>query len=247
MQSRHSKKSKRRDDLILRREVAAIRRLKKSVASHGKSVVTDIVEIGKRLERVKGRIGHGNWLPWLRKNFDWSGETAANYMAVYRLSKSPKFLSLKNLPFDQLYMLGRRSVSEEVRAAVAARVEARGQITPSEVRNIHIGPRYTVPEPQPERLSIRSAEHDAPAPTLPAITSEVLQAASRRHLIYLIVDVTQQLPPEPSIEEARAVIASAIADHKRDSFSAAVATLGEFVDQLRRVLNERLIDVSASK
>src|SRR6516225_9855408 len=98
MQSRHSKKSKRRDDLILRREVAAIRRLKKSVASHGKRVVTDIVEIGKRLERVKGRIGHGNGLPWLRKKFDWPGEKAANYMVVYRLSKSPKFLSLKNLP-----------------------------------------------------------------------------------------------------------------------------------------------------
>jgi hypothetical protein len=33
--SRHSKKSKRRDDPILCREVAAIRRLKKRAASHG--------------------------------------------------------------------------------------------------------------------------------------------------------------------------------------------------------------------
>ena len=44
--SRHSKKSKRRDDQILRREVAAIRRLKKRAASHGKAFLADIVLAG---------------------------------------------------------------------------------------------------------------------------------------------------------------------------------------------------------
>ena len=116
-------------DQALRREVKAILRLKKRAASEGKRFITTVVQIGRRLDAVKGRVGHGNWLPWLRENFDWSGETAANYIAAFRLSKSPKFLSLKNLPLEMIYLLGRRGVAEEARAAVAAQVEAGEKVT----------------------------------------------------------------------------------------------------------------------
>ena len=116
-------------DTVLRREVKAILRLKKRAASHGKRFITDIAEIGKRLARVKNRVGHGNWLPWLRQNFDWSGDTAENYINVYRVSQSPKFRSLRNLPLEVLYLLGRRTVSEAARDAIAEQVEAGKKVT----------------------------------------------------------------------------------------------------------------------
>ena len=233
-----------RNDLVLRREVAAIHRLKKRAALHGKAYLADIIEIGGRLERLKARVPHGDWLPLLRKEFDWSVATADNWIAVKRLSRSSEFKRLRNLPHEILYLLGRRNVSDELRAAVAARVKTGGKITLSEVKNtVRIGPRNTPPEPQSNRLSIVSAEHDAPTPPLNPLTAEDLHAASRRNLIDLIVDVASRLPHDQSFEEASAVVESVgDAEGMRERFSEAVAKLYGFVGQLQRALNEGQID-----
>jgi len=118
-----------RNDPVLRREIAAILRLKKRAASHGKRYVADIVEIGKRLSRNKDRVGHGYWLDWLHRYFRWSGDTAANYINVFELSKTPEFRRLRNLPGEALYLLARRNVLPETRIAIAARVEAGEKVT----------------------------------------------------------------------------------------------------------------------
>ena len=39
----------------------------------GKRVVADIIEIGRRLTKCKRICGHGNFLPWLDREFGWSG------------------------------------------------------------------------------------------------------------------------------------------------------------------------------
>jgi hypothetical protein len=105
-------------------EIRAIRRLQKSATAHAKRLLADIVEIGKRLDRVKERVGHGNYIPWLKKNFGMSADTAENYVAVFRLSRSPEFRKLRNLPLDILYLLGRKSTPPETVTIVARRVEA---------------------------------------------------------------------------------------------------------------------------
>jgi hypothetical protein len=53
----------------------------------GKRAVHDIIEIGRRL--IEELAGHGNWLPWLEREFGWSEQTARNYMAVAERFKSP--------------------------------------------------------------------------------------------------------------------------------------------------------------
>jgi DUF3102 family protein len=45
----------------------------------------DIIEIGCRLIEAKAIAGHGNWLPWLEREFGWTDKTAENYMNVFRL------------------------------------------------------------------------------------------------------------------------------------------------------------------
>ena len=122
-------------DTDLRREVKAILRLKKRAASHGKRFITDIAEIGKRLARVKKRVGPGNFLSWVRKNFKWSADTAENYISVYKVSQTPRFRSLRNLPLEVLYLLGRRTVSEAAREAIAEQVEAGKKVTLKVVKN----------------------------------------------------------------------------------------------------------------
>jgi hypothetical protein len=172
-----TKPSHNRNDLVLRREVAAIRRLKKRAILRGKAFLADIVEIGKRLSRVKDRVGHGSWLPWLRKNFDWSGETATNYMNIFALSKTPEFQRLQNLPVDALYLLARRNVSPEARIAITERAKAGEKITPQHVRHI-IRPhqerreRLTIyPSPSQERRELT-----LPPPSDKAIADQVWES-----------------------------------------------------------------------
>src|SRR5260370_13768613 len=42
----------------------------------------DIVEIGCELIAVKDRVGHGNFLPWIEREFRMSEDTAAPFMNV---------------------------------------------------------------------------------------------------------------------------------------------------------------------
>ena len=61
----------------------------------GKRVGGDVIEIGRRLTEMKKVCGHGNWLPWLRREFGWTDRHALNYMRVYELSlKSENFSDL---------------------------------------------------------------------------------------------------------------------------------------------------------
>jgi phage N-6-adenine-methyltransferase len=170
-----TKRARKMNDRIVAREVRAIRRLQKSATTHGKRFLADIVEIGKRLDRVKERVGHGNWIPWLRNNFKMSGDTAANYVSLFKLSQSPEFRKFRNLPLDILYWLGRKSTPPEKIAEVARRIEAgeRPAIITAEVRqgargNVTVAPSVrteviahdvevraysTTPEPSDEQLA----------------------------------------------------------------------------------------------
>lgn len=95
----------------------------------GKRAFADIVEIGRLLTAAKAIAGHGNWLPWLDKNFGWTDKTALNFMRVGELAaKSEKFSDL-NIGISSLYLLAAPSTSDEVREAVVERSE-RGETLP---------------------------------------------------------------------------------------------------------------------
>src|SRR5262245_17802923 len=52
----------------------------------GKRAGADVIEIGRRLTEMKKICGHGNWLPWLQREFGWTNRQALNYMRVHELS-----------------------------------------------------------------------------------------------------------------------------------------------------------------
>ena len=109
------------DNRILTKHAAAIRRL-------GKRVIADVIEIGRLLTECKHICGHGNWLPWLDREFGWADDTALNFMRVYELSKSRKFRDL-SLPLSGLYLLAAPSTPKEARDAIIERAQA-GETAP---------------------------------------------------------------------------------------------------------------------
>jgi hypothetical protein len=89
----------------------------------GKRVVGDIIEIGRRLTESKQICGHGNWLPWLDREFGWGESTAQRSMQMHALvGKSPKLMDL-DVPVSGLYMLAAPSTPEEAQQQVIERPE----------------------------------------------------------------------------------------------------------------------------
>jgi len=82
------------------------------------------IEIGRRLTEMKEICGHGNWLPWLQREFGWTDRHALNYMRVYGLSlKSENFSDLR-ISVSGLYLLAAPSTPPEAVDEVIERAKS---------------------------------------------------------------------------------------------------------------------------
>jgi hypothetical protein len=104
------------DNPTLAEHAAAIR-------ARGKRVVADVIEIGARLTECKRICGHGNWLPWLDREFGWEETTAQRFMRVHELASS-KSGNLPDLPVSAIYLLAAPSRPDEARDEIIARAKA---------------------------------------------------------------------------------------------------------------------------
>jgi hypothetical protein len=112
---------------VLAEHATAIRQL-------GKRVVADVIEIGCRLADCRdNHLEHGQWLPWLKKEFGWTDRTARNFINVYEQSKLEKFSDL-NLPVSSLYLLCAPSTPEEHRKIILERAGAGEEIKRAEIK-----------------------------------------------------------------------------------------------------------------
>jgi hypothetical protein len=102
--------------MFLSQKAGAIRAL-------AKSIVSDVIEIGRHLTEAKERCAHGQWLPWLEDEFGWSDQTARRFTHVYELWL--KNNNLLNLPIDvsSLYLLAAPKTPAEVRHEAMRRAE----------------------------------------------------------------------------------------------------------------------------
>lgn len=104
----------------------------------GRRVVQDVIEIGRRLTEAKEIAGHGNWLPWLEREFGWTQQTAFNFMSVYDMavsSKLPNFGNL-NLPISGLYLLAAPSTPVDVREQVLEIAESGEQLSLEQIKQM---------------------------------------------------------------------------------------------------------------
>jgi hypothetical protein len=102
-------------------------------------MISDAIEIGRRLKLCKEIVGHGRWLPWLDEQFGWTDRTALNFMRVHTLAtKSEMFsdLALEDLavPLTSFYALAAPQTSSEAVAEILERAR-KGRVTIAEVRD----------------------------------------------------------------------------------------------------------------
>lgn len=113
-----------------------------------KRTASDIIEIGKKLIDVKVRLGHGHFGGWLESEFDWSWDTANNFMRV--ADKFRNFQNLESFAPSALYLLAK---NDEARAEAIERAEAGETITHAAAREIING--YQPPANQLRIVSFR--------------------------------------------------------------------------------------------
>jgi Protein of unknown function (DUF3102) len=148
-----------------------------------RTTISNIVEIGRRLTECKKLAGHGNWLPWLEREFGWSESTALRFMRVYELGKSVTMTDL-NLSVMTLYLLAAPSTSEKARTEIIKRAKAGEIITPTLVRSIReldtarppgIATVRTITAPIERKPLTVVAPYVVPDPVVP-VSSELITA-----------------------------------------------------------------------
>jgi hypothetical protein len=95
----------------------------------------DVIDIGEKLSEVKQELGHGQFVDWLRTEFDWSDSAARKFMQVHRKFKSVKFTNL-NIAISALYLLAADCTSEAARSEAVQRAEAGEVITRAKAKEI---------------------------------------------------------------------------------------------------------------
>jgi hypothetical protein len=101
-----------------------------SIRVRRRRICIDIFETGKELIEAKSIVGHGNWLKWLRSEFNWNDRTAQDYMLVYERFKDAdkEFMSL-DLTMRVLTKLASPSTPEAVKDAMIDKAKAGETIT----------------------------------------------------------------------------------------------------------------------
>lgn len=92
----------------------------------------DVIEIGKSLIRVKDRLPHGRFGPWLDGEFGWTDRTAQHFMAVARA-----FPEIRNdFAFDlgALYALASDDVPEKIRDEFLGQAGRGERVTQAQVK-----------------------------------------------------------------------------------------------------------------
>ncbi len=114
------------DQAFLSEQATSIRRLSDTASRN-------IIEIGVRLIAVKERLPHGQFGPWLTKEFQWSDRTARTFMKIAeKFGDKPEIASV--LGPGVLAALASDSVPEEARVAIIKQAQAGEAVRPRDVR-----------------------------------------------------------------------------------------------------------------
>jgi hypothetical protein len=98
-----------------------------------------IAQIGQDLTEVKVRLGHGQFLKWIDREFGWQERSAQNFMNVYH-NVAPHLKSATvadlQIEFRALYLIAAPSTPEPVRTAIIEHAESGHHVTREEVREV---------------------------------------------------------------------------------------------------------------
>lgn len=131
----------------------------RQICGPGPRTVGDVVAVGRNLAEAKAALPHGEFLPWINDEFDWSMRHAQRYIAAYAwLAKCDK-LSHLAVSGSALFLLAAPATPDAAREAATRMMEGGASLTYSEACSLVAAHRPDTPAlpppgpPPPERPS----------------------------------------------------------------------------------------------
>jgi hypothetical protein len=78
-------------------EAAIIVKLHDEIIGLAKDALVKAIEVGDQLTKVKNKLKHGEWLPWLESNVPFTDRTANEYMRCFARRKQLKLEMISSL------------------------------------------------------------------------------------------------------------------------------------------------------
>jgi hypothetical protein len=98
-----------------------IRTESNALSMHLKQTRDSVMKIGNKLIEVRSIVGHGNFLPWVETELEWSKSMAYNFIAIAEAAdKFPNFGNL-DVPISALYLLAAPNTPDEAVKIVTER------------------------------------------------------------------------------------------------------------------------------
>jgi hypothetical protein len=145
------------------------------VEKHAKSAVSIAITAGRALTAAKSQVPHGEWLGWLGKNWNYSQQTASNYIQIANYQHAGNLTDAKSIR-EALRMMSDEK-QEVVESAIVPRAERKtGRVEVQEVGQTVVQAEEVEPEkdddpnPAPKTntkhtpATAKAKEADRPAP-----------------------------------------------------------------------------------
>ena len=109
----------------------------REIRCHCHHIHCEFLEIGRLLVEVRKRVAHGQWTPWLQREFPWSESRALKLMQTYEaFGSNPERVTGLKLAASSLYLMAAPHTPPEARDEVMRRAEAGEEVSRAEVQRI---------------------------------------------------------------------------------------------------------------
>jgi hypothetical protein len=170
------------------------------VEKHAKSAVLIAITAGRALTAAKLQVPHGEWLGWLGKNWNYSQQTASNYIQIANYQHAGNLTDAKSIR-EALRMIGeeKEDQSDVAESAIVPRAERKtGRVEVEKVGQ----PIVQTDPPKPEK-------DDDPNPTPKTntkhspVTAKAKEADRPAPVVVtpVIVEELEAVPDEPTLAD----------------------------------------------
>jgi len=104
------------------------------VKASQKQVGKTLIAIGAELLKVKARLDHGSFGPWLQAEFNWDERTAQRYMGAAE-AFGGKSDTVSELPPTMIYALASPSTPPAVRDEIVRKLDSGERLDPATIRD----------------------------------------------------------------------------------------------------------------
>jgi hypothetical protein len=161
---------------------AELQRMADRIREAGHFACEAIIEIGTDLMAAQELLAHGDWLPWLKREFGWEKSQAYRFIQVAQTfgpalqSATGKLPNLGNFDVSALYVLAaKHKAVEEARSEALRLAEAGERITHAKAKALVEQQRAKPAPPPPDPFSWRPGEPPPAEPPENPNVSQVLK------------------------------------------------------------------------